>query len=51
VNLKTVLGWVALAFVVWWIVTAPTSAAHIVHNVGNFLSTAAHGFSSFVSSI
>jgi hypothetical protein len=51
VNLKTVLGWAALAFVVWWIIVAPTSAAHIVHNIGAFLSTAAHGFSSFVSSI
>ena len=50
-SLKTILGYVAAAFVVWWIVKEPTSAAHLVTNIGNFLSTAASGFSHFVSSI
>jgi hypothetical protein len=51
VNLKTVLGWLAVAFIVWWIIEDPTSAAHVVHNIGSFLSTAAHGISSFFASL
>ena len=50
-NLKTVLGWLAVAFVVWWIVEDPTSAAPVVHNIGTFLSSAAHGVSSFFASL
>lgn len=50
-NLKTVLSWAAVAFVLWWIIQQPTSAAHLVNNIGNFLSTAATGFSHFVASI
>ena len=50
-NLKTIAGWAALAFVVWWILVEPTAAAHVVHNIGAFLSSAAHGISTFVTSI
>jgi hypothetical protein len=51
VKLKSVLGWLALAFVIWWVIEQPTGAAHIVHNIGAFLSTAASGLSHFFSSI
>jgi hypothetical protein len=51
VSLKTILGYVAVAFVAWWIIKEPSSAAHLVTNIGNFLSTAASGFSHFVASI
>jgi hypothetical protein len=51
VNAKTLMGWVAIAFVVWWVIEEPAAAAHLVHNIGAFLSTAAHSLSSFVSSI
>ena len=50
-DIKTLLGWVAIAFVVWWIIVEPAAAAHLVHNIGAFLSTAAHGLSNFVSSL
>ncbi len=50
-KLGTILKWAALAFVVWWVVTEPTNAAHLVHNIGTFLTTAAHGLSNFVTSI
>ena len=50
-NAKTIAGWAAIAFVVWWIIEQPTSAAHLVHNIGTFLSTAASGLSSFVANI
>ena len=50
-NLKTVLGWVALAFVIWWVIEQPAAAAHLVHNIGVFLSNAAHGLASFFASL
>ena len=46
-SLKAVLGWLAVAFIVWWCIEDPTGAAHIVHNVDSFLTTAAHGISNF----
>jgi hypothetical protein len=51
VNLKTVLTWAAVAFLIWWVIQQPTSAAHLVHNIGSFLTSAASGFSNFVKSI
>ena len=50
-NLKQVATYAAIAFVVWWVVKQPTSAAHLVSNIGNFLTSTAAGFSHFVSSI
>lgn len=50
-NLKTILGWLAVAFIIWWIIEEPTAAAHVVHNIGTFLTSAAHGISSFFASI
>ncbi len=50
-NLKTILGWAAVAFIVWFMIERPTAAARIVHNLGTFLTSAAHGLSSFFASI
>lgn len=50
-NVKKLAQYAAIAFVVWWVVQEPTSAAHLVHNIGNFLSTTASGISHFVTSI
>ena len=50
-NIKTVLGWLALAFVLWWVIEDPTAAAHVVHNIGTFLTSAAHGISNFFASL
>ncbi len=46
-----IVKWAIIAFLVWWIVTEPTNAAHLVHNIGTLLSNAANGLSHFVSSI
>jgi hypothetical protein len=51
VTFKTILGWAAVAFVLWWIIEEPGGAAHVVHNIGDFLSTAASGLSHFFASI
>ena len=50
-NVKQIAGYALIAFLLWWIIQQPTSAAHLVHNIGTFLSTAANGLSHFVSSI
>ncbi len=50
-NLKTVLGWAAVAFIVWWMIEDPTGAAHVVHNIGTLLTNIAHGLSSFFASL
>ena len=50
-KLKTVLTWAAVAFVLWWIIQQPTSAAHLVHNIGSILTAAAHGLSDFIASL
>jgi hypothetical protein len=51
VKLKDILKWLIIAFVIWWIIQEPTNAAHLVHNIGTFLSSAASGLSHFVTSI
>ena len=50
-KFSTILKWLAIAFVLWWVIQEPTDAAHLVHNIGSLLSQAAHGLSSFVASI
>jgi ABC-type glucose/galactose transport system permease subunit len=51
VKLSKILTYVVIAFIIWWVIQQPTSAAHLVHNIGALLSEAAHGLSSFVASI
>ncbi len=50
-KLGNILKWLIVAFVVWWVIQEPANAAHLVHNIGSFLSTAAVGLSHFVASI
>ena len=50
-SVKSILGWIVLAFIVWWILVEPAAAAHVVHNIGAFLSAAAHSLSTFFTSI
>jgi hypothetical protein len=51
VSLKTILGYAAVAFTVWWVVRDTQGAADLVTHIGGFLSSAESGFSHFVSSI
>jgi len=51
VSLKTIAGWAVVAFVIWWVIEQPTGAAHVVHNIGTFLSTTAAGISNFFSKV
>jgi hypothetical protein len=51
VSLKTILGWLAVAFVLWWVIEDQNGAAHLVYNIGLYLTTAASGLSHFFTSI
>jgi hypothetical protein len=50
-NMKQVLTYLAIAFVIWWIVQQPANAAHLIHNIADLLTNAAKGLSRFVASI
>ena len=51
VKPKTIIGYLVIAFIVWWVIQEPGSAGHLVHNIGSLLSQAAHGVANFVASI
>ena len=50
-KLKTILGWLAVAFLLFFVIKNPTGAAHIVNDIGNFLSSVAHGLTDFFTSL
>jgi hypothetical protein len=51
VKLKTILGYAAIAFLLFFVIKDPAAAAHVVTNIGNFLASAARGFSAFFTSL
>jgi hypothetical protein len=51
VKPKQILGWLAIAFVIWWVIKEPTNAGHVVRNIGTLLTTSANGVSSFFTSL
>ncbi len=48
---KKVLTWAAIAFVVYYLATQPTGAAHFVHGVFNWLHGAGNSMSKFVNAL
>jgi hypothetical protein len=50
-NLKTVLGWLAVAFIVLLCIASPHAPVDAAHEIGNFLTSAAHGISDFFASL
>jgi hypothetical protein len=51
VNLKKVLTWLVVAFVVWYVIQAPESSAEMVRNAGEALGDAASSLAAFVTSL
>lgn len=51
VKPRQIIGYLAIAFVIWWLIQEPASAGHLIHNIGALLSQAAHGMSTFIASI
>jgi hypothetical protein len=48
---KQIAGYAAIAFILFFVIKDPSGAAHIITNIGNFLSSVARGFSSFLDSL
>jgi large-conductance mechanosensitive channel len=51
VNLKKVITWLIVAFVIFYVVQAPESSAQLVRNVGTALGNAASSFATFIGSL
>lgn len=50
-NLKKILGFVAIALVVFFIITQPAGAAGSIQNIGNILYNAAQSVTSFFTQL
>ncbi|SDX48444.1 hypothetical protein SAMN05661080_00112 [Modestobacter sp. DSM 44400] len=50
-TLKKVLTWLAIAFVVFYVIKAPESSANIVRTAGQALGDAASSLAAFVGSL
>lgn len=50
-NLKKVLVWLAVAFVVWYVIQQPESSAEMVRSAGEALGGAASSIAAFLSSL
>lgn len=42
-RLRTLAGWLGLAFVIWWVMTDTAQASHLVTSAGHFLNTTVAG--------
>ncbi len=50
-NLKKVVTWLVVAFVIFYVIQAPEASAQIVRNAGNALGDAASSLAAFVGSL
>ncbi len=48
---KKVVGWLVVIFVVFFIVTQPSQAANIAHDLWNGIINIFHGIGDFISSL
>ena len=50
-NLKKVVTWLVVAFVLFYVIQAPEQSAQLVRNAGNALGDAASSIAQFVGSL
>ena len=50
-NLKKVVTWLIVAFVVFYVIQAPEASAQLVRNAGQALGDAASSLAAFVGSV
>ena len=51
VNLKKVVAWLVVAFVLFYVIQAPEQSAEMVRNAGEALGDAATSLAAFVGSL
>ena len=50
-NLKQILGWAAVAFLAFYLLTQPAAAGHVVHGIIDSLRAAGNSVATFFNSI
>lgn len=50
-NVKKLLMWAAIAFVVYFLITSPTAAADVVETIASGLGSAANSLQTFAGSL
>ena len=50
-NLKKVVTWLVVAFVVFYVIQAPEQSAQFVKNAGEALGNAASSFAAFIGNL
>ncbi len=50
-KIKQILGWAAIAFLAFYLVTQPAAAGHAVHNILDGLKSAGNSLATFFQSI
>ncbi|MEP7024542.1 MAG: hypothetical protein ABJB47_12230 [Actinomycetota bacterium] len=50
-NLKTLLTWAFIIFLVYYLATQPVGAAHTLHSIFNGLHSAGSSLATFVNSL
>ncbi len=50
-KLRVVAAYAAIGFVLYFVISDPAGAAHIVNNIGDFLAAAARGLAAFYSAL
>lgn len=51
VNVRKIVGFLAIALVIFFVITQPDGAANMLENIGSFLATAANSLVTFFSRI
>jgi hypothetical protein len=50
-SLKTILAYITVAAMIFFVIENPHGTSHLVHNIGTWLTAAAAGLSHFFTSI
>jgi hypothetical protein len=50
-NLKKVVAWLVVAFIIFFVIQAPETSAQMVKNAGEALGNAAQSLAAFVGSL
>ena len=48
---KKIVGWAVVIFLVYYLVTKPTGAANVMHNIFNMLKSAGSSLATFLNSL
>lgn len=51
ITVKQVVRWLLIGFFIWWVVTQPGNAEHMVGNIGSLLHRAVNGLGHLITSI